>query len=852
MEMNLKVANKVRDDNCTRCRLGASAMGKDVCVTASGPGRAKYMVVTKLPLSSIKSAELKDYLSGVGIDSADVAFTAANKCRTWEVDPNRTDQKACKPFLDQEIEIIKPEWILALGNEALTALTGLSGIMKYRGEVYEHASGAKVVATVSPSAVTRNPGQRDGFVADLSLFNRLSRGEKVSDRLVPKRFVNVMTPAGLDALQSHLASSYGVYVDIETTGFLEWRPDQSVISIAVTTWQKDQPPEEVWSIPLFHPESPFKKNWLKVLRMIINWLMKDNIKQLAAHNGKFDLRWCRHFTGRELELTFDTLLAAHLLNENRPNGLKPLARALLGVAPWGIEVKNLLDTPLREVLKYNGLDTWYGALIKPILVKQLREQPRLARLMKHEMVPGSNTFTGIEMAGIWTDRAELVSRTKIAWEERAEIERRLMEHVPDKSKWPPGIKEANFNASNFLRWWLFEYLGFEVKERGKTKDNGDPGAPSVAEGLISQLHYESPHPVLKLLLDRVKWNKYCTSFLEPYNELIDDNDRIHSVFKMHGTVTGRTSSGKDDADKVTSAVQNRGVNLQQVPRDSFIRGLFGAAPGYAFLEFDYSQVELRIVAFMARERRMLELYKLDKDIHMATAMQMTGKSEENVTSEERKMAKPVNFGFVYGMSANKFISTAWEKYGMVVTEKQSIKFRKAFFMQFKDLQPWYGKQRAMAAKYGRVESPLGRVRHLPDITSKDRGVRSEAERQAINSPVQSFASDMAILALISLTREFKKRGLKARSVGTVHDAINFEVPLEELPEVLPLIKWHMENVPLEELFGVVLDVPILADGKIGRRWGGATGIEGNVIKDPKALKKWLKTEGYVPGGSMSK
>ena len=127
------------------------------------------------------------------------------------------------------------------------------------------------------------------------------------------------------------------------------------------------------------------------------------------------------------------------------------------------------------------------------------------------------------------------------------------------------------------------------------------------------------------------------------------------------------------------------------------------------------------------------------------------------------------------------------------------------------------------------------MRHLPDIDSPNQGVRSEAERQAINSPVQSFASDMALLSMVRITNEFRARGMRAHPIGTVHDAINWEIPEGELREALPLIKDGMENLPLERMFGVSLDVPIIADLKVGTRWGGATEITPEMIYDWKGL-----------------
>lgn len=841
--MNRRISSEIRDSDCTMCKLGNEASGLDKCVTAQGPDDADLLIVTKLPLGKRSRQEFVEYLEGVGFDTDKLAFAAVSKCLAWGTNANKTDQKTCvSNYLVREIDMIKPKWILAVGNEALTATTGKAQITKYRGQIfpYKHnpKSGAKVVGTISPAMVNRNPGQRGGFIADLAYFKRLSEGGDLADELKPKSFKYITSKDGLKALAKELMTCGGYAFDIETTGFDEFKPDSRIVTMSLTTWRPGKKPDTIWVIPLYHPESPFRKVWKKIIKWLSKFLWRPKVR--VAHNGKFDIRWLRQFGIPDMTLTFDTMLAAHLLNENRPKGLKPLARELLGVEPWDMDTKDLLSEPLKKIVKYNGLDTWYTSHVYFILRKQLNDQPRLLKLMKLLMVPASNIFTEIEMRGIWVDVGKLDTNARIAKETLDEIDAKLIEHVPPRSVWPTNIKEVNWNASNFSRWFLFDYLELPILERGKTKEDGSPGAPSMAEALIQKLQQSHPHPVIDLLLERVKWQKFHSAFFTAYQEQVDENHRIHTTFKLTGTVTGRLSSGKGDDEKVTGRVQNRGVNLQQVPRDKFVKGIFGGSPGRVFLECDYSQVELRVAAFIADETTMKHLYATNQDIHMATAMKMTGKAQADVTGDERKKAKPVNFGFLYSMSAGTFVEAAWKNYGVVVTKEEAVAFRKAYFDQFPKLLDWHARQKSLARKYKRVESPLGRVRHLPDIDSKDKSVQSGALLQAINSPVQSFASDMCILALITLTQEFKRRGLKARSVGTVHDAINFDVPIPELPVVIPMIKHHMENVPLEEWFGVHLDVPIVGDVALSRMWGDKEEMDAEVVVEPDRLEHWLK------------
>jgi DNA polymerase-1 len=824
--------------------MSAQADPQNVCVTGSGPNDTRIMIVTKLPLGPKARTELAGYLEEAGIDPESVMWCSALKCKVWDLDPNKTDQKACRPYLNAEIDFVKPEYIVAIGNEALFATTGKSGIMKYRGKWFSHTSGAQVMATIAPGMVSRNPGFRDGLVADLRYFNNRVRG--ISTQLDPyhtpgdARRTYVGSRDALRAMLAALDVADAVSYDVETTGAGEYESGAAIVTLSLTiAGPSGMDSAHVWEIPLFHPQSPWRKIWRRILAAIRKYFIK--VPRRIAHNAKFDTRWLRWFGIPDLTPTFDTIIAAALLDENRPKGLKPLAQQLLGADPWGIDTKDLLNTPLPEVLEYNGLDTWHDLRLYYIFRDQLKQQRRIGKLFVHLMMPLVQELVPVEQIGIYVDQEVLATNTNIAKTTLADIEDHLMEYVPQNwADIPEDLKEINFGPSNFARWLLFDHIGLPVLARGKTKDDGSPGMPSMAEAVMLEL--AEVHPVGILMGERALWYKRITGFFDPYAETVDQNSRIHTVFKPWGTVTGRLSSGKEDAEKLTARGAVRGVNLQQVPRDKLLRGVFGAPPGSTFVEADYSQVELRLAAFLAREDTMLHLYATGQDIHMAMAMRMTGKPAKDVTKEERKRAKAVNFGFLYGMGWAKFIITAWLNYQVRVTEHEARAFRETFFTGFPKLMPWHAKQRRLVNKFGRVETPMGRIRHLPDIYSPDQGVRAEAERQAINSPVQAFASDMAALSMVYVAREMRARGMSAHPVGLVHDAVNYEIPNDELSIALPMIKDTMENLPLERLFGVTLDVPIIADLKRGRHWGGAREIPGEVVMNDDALRVWLQED----------
>ena len=817
----------LRDPACTLCRFSMDA--DKVCVMGTGNSRSEIMVVSKMPNSPNYQQELAQQLEKAGVDLSKVFFTQALKCRNFERNASNTDVKTCRTYLEAEIEAIKPKWILALGNEALLATTGHSGIMKYRGKPIDKGS-ATVIPTVSPSAVKRNPGQLPGYMADLQFFANQVRGIKANDYVADIRYI--LTREQLEKLEKLLRLSTSVVCDIESVDpGTEFHPDARMVSISFTFVYRSPKTGKrkllTAVVPLFHPESPFRRVWRAVLRFLARAV--ERIRVHMGHNTKYDARWCRQF-GIRLRTDHDSLLMAHTLDENRQKGLKPQAQSRLGVPPWGIDTRSLLDTPLLDVLRYNGLDTFHTWHISKIMLKELKARPRQYRIYKNLLMPASEVYVDAERRGVWMDRERLSTRMKIAEDTRAHLEEQLAKYIPEPSEengWPKQGRrgqyaEVNWNASNWARWFWFEHLKMPVLARGKEKDDGSPGDPSMAEGIMLDLAEATEHPAIQLHLERSKWQKYCSSFLGTYEAQLDERDHLHTTYKLHGAVTGRTSSGKIDEEKLTAQKgRHRGVNMQQVPRDTFIRGIFGAPPGRAFVEADFSQVELRLAAFLAREQQMLHLYATGIDLHLATAARTTGKPLSKVTKEERKKAKPVNFGFLYGMSAAKFVLTAWQNYGIRFSHEEAEATRGAFFEAYPDLPKWYNKQRRLAREFGRVETPMGRVRHLPDIYSPDRGVRAEAERQAINSPVQGFASDMLLFGMVLIHDEFKRQNIDGHVIGTVHDACNFDIAEHELPRALPIIKHTLENLPLEEKFDVRLDVPIVADLKVGQHWGDA-------------------------------
>lgn len=790
-----KLWKLIRNENCTECPLHESAQA--VCLIGDGPVPCRLMIVGEAPgyredqISrpfSGRSGQLLDAeLTKVGLDRKDIFVTNAVKCRPPEnKTPTRGQQKTCFHYFEDEIEHVQPEFILLLGNTALNVIKK-SGIMKHRGELFQLGE-ATVLATVHPAAVLRNPRFEQLFRTDLGTWARLSKGASSSAKRGRSFLCN--DRRAVQQVVARTLESSAVAYDLETSGTEDFHPEAQIATIAIAT-----EPGLSFVIPIHHPEARWKDPQ-KVLDVLGRALAYTKAKRIA-HNAKFDDRWLQRF-GAHVEADFDTMLAAHMLDENRFKGLKPLSQMLLGVDPWkdiDFSKESALTTPLKPLARYNAKDADYTLRLYYLFREQLLDpaERRTLRLFKLLIMPASRAITQIERNGIWVDNERLAKRRIEVNSKLEEINKALIEETGEM---------ANWNSPMQIAAILFDQMGLPLLETTAA------GRPSTKESVLLRLRHD--YPVCQLLLDWRKYAKYNSTYLTRWAEIQDQNSRIHPNYKIAGTVTGRLSSGKEEGSK------GRGLNVQQVPRDPFIRGILGAPPGWKFVEADFSQIELRIAAHYANEPTLLRIFNMGGDPHMTMAMKMTGKPKELVTSEERKKAKAVNFGFLFGMGWKKFIDYARDNYDVVVTEAEARRIRDQFFEQYAALQAWHERQRRLVRRYHRVQSLIGRVRHLPDIMSEDKEVAAEAERQAINSPVQGLASDMMLLAMVILHDKVNPK--EVRIVGTVHDSLLFEIREDVVDKWVPVIKDTMENLPMKKKFGVELKVPITVDIKVGQHW----------------------------------
>lgn len=548
-------------------------------------------------------------------------------------------------------------------------------------------------------------------------------------------------------------------------------------------------------------------------------ISKLRIRSGVAHNSPFDCRWLESY-GAKVRVTWDTMFMAHLLDENHPVGLKALGMRLLGYEDWSDDdvsrfgdefgqtwaERKLPAASKKRVSVYAGKDVhitrelmkWQRRHIR----KNLKPYEDPVRVMREVMLPASPALRQMEDNKLPV-RLGLVRKTKDQVEQRIhEIEQKLDASIPPKEQWPDWLQKTKpkWGATNWTKWWLYVHQGAMCPRRTKPTKTWPDGNPGLSQEDLAKID----HPAARLLSERSTLYKQLTGFLVPIEQRTRDG-RIGTSFKLTGTVTGRLSSS-DPGDK-------SGLNSQQIPRDRATRNLFGER-GQAWIEVDFSQLELRVAAVMSGDREMLRLFETGEDIHTYMAKRLV--RSDDITKEHRSLAKGVNFGFLYGMHSKHFANYLFENYGVKITPKEAEAFREEFFATFAGLQPWYRKQRQEAIEYGGVHNEFGRFRHLPKVYADDYWVQENAFRQAINSPVQSTGSDFMLISLGRLARDLRLPALGAKLITTVHDSVCLTAPYKTARKVGRIVKETMERADN----GLSRKFYLKADVTISRCWGG--------------------------------
>jgi DNA polymerase-1 len=328
------------------------------------------------------------------------------------------------------------------------------------------------------------------------------------------------------------------------------------------------------------------------------------------------------------------------------------------------------------------------------------------------------------------------------------------------------------------------------------------GFYSTAAGVLETL--SGKHPVVDLVLEHRELAKLKSTYLDALPLQVNPNtQRVHTSYNQTGSVTGRLASSEP--------------NLQNIPIRTEIgrqvRKAFIADPGFALLSVDYSQVELRIVAHISEDQAMLDAFRAGQDIHTATAAAIYSTSLDAVSKEQRRHAKAINFGLIYGMSPFGLTRTT------DLTLAEAEDFVEAYFQKFPGIKDYLDGVRRLAAEQGYVETLLGRRRYFPGLKNQtNRNTRAREEREAINAPIQGTAADIMKIAMLRVPPALAQAGLSARMLLQVHDELVLECPVEEMHATAKLVRNEMEHA-------YQLSIPLMTEARSGINWGEMQSIE---------------------------
>ena len=650
--------------------------------------------------------------------------------------------------------------------------------------------------------------------------------------------------ADLKDLVKAIHASRKIVMDLETTGLDEYAeaggdtnggyparivlasltlPNAERAAAGAYNWRTfDGEQPMTYLVPLSHPASPLLGAWRKVMAIIGREINRSG-KPFVNANIKFDARWVFAQAGVDLSdrIEWDTAVSSQLVDTEARTRLKIRAARDFGIEEWD---DFDLSTPgaaervdLIQLGEYAARDTYYTWKIEEEHRDQMfltgDEEPfdsddiqmaRLGKVATYVAMPTVKTLTKVEQRGFLLD----VDWVHAKIGEMDALRLKACEDILGlygTAPAPAPAKDGVTTAATSKWFQGFVAQAIEAGDLRVTARTDSGNAQWNKAVLIAQQRQGSP--AADALLRHRDATK-TLEFLRSWLELRDPNNVIHATYNVGFVKTGRLSSSNP--------------NVQQI--SSRLKPAFIPRPGHVLLDLDYSQVELRVAAFVSRSQPMIEAFQRGDDLHRLLAAKIAGKSPEDVTSLERKRAKAGNFGLLYGMSPGGFQSYAATAYDVSLTLAEAQAVHSAFFEMWDGMRQWHERAKRRAYERGYVTSPIGRTQWLSDLYSKSSFKSSHAERNALNSPVQGFGSDLMQMAAASIMGTLPGYPLPrvegAHVVATVHDEICIEVPEDRWREILIECKRRMEDVntflrPLD----CQMDVPIVAGPSAGTRWG---------------------------------
>lgn len=740
--------------------------------------------------------------------------------------------------------------LLCLGKKPLEYFTVLGLVPKnrtitsLRGNVYTAnlwGQDVSVMFSYSTGIGAIDSGKFLDLQTDLNMSLRLERTGTLAPILGDYRYVGDFKEAIAELKQREAdgESRIDIALDLETLTLDPYKmetvdkgktvPRAYIITVQFTY-------REGMADVVYFDNKEHADAWIKDNYEDMKWILNHPNLVMNGANLKYDLHWIyRHFNMECSNFKFDTTLVGSLLDENRSNALDVHAKIYCPELGGYSDVfdktvdKGRMDlVPKDKLLSYAGGDTDATYRVKQAQKRELLKQPRLASFYVNILHPSARAFEKIEIGGVHIDRGRWEALQQevgdkildLAGKAKKIIGGRLVAKHGDSSR-PEGI---NIQKASLLNDFMFSPMGLNLKPLQFTEKTG---APSSA---MEHLQMFADHPEAKefigLLEEYGSATKTMSTYIVGFAKHIRSDGRFHPSYYFFA---GNRDTGEGGT--VTGRLSVRDPAFQTIPKHTYwgkkLRSCYTAPDGHLVGEFDYSQGELRVVACVANEHNMIEAYQNGKDLHTLTASDLIGVSYDEMIGKKktdkewfdtkRQYGKPCNFGLLYGMSAQGLVDYARANYGVHFTLAQAQEFREVFLYKSYPMLPVYhDNYKRMAREYGYVESPLGRIRHLPLIRSRFNDIRSGAERQAVNSPIQGCLSDM----LCWSTAICDQRGLNKISpdFGAIHDATYKYIPIDRVDEVVEQQLEIMENLPFHKV-GWNPQLKFIADAKVGTSMG---------------------------------
>ncbi len=622
-----------------------------------------------------------------------------------------------------------------------------------------------------------------------SLIKRVQLGD-AADEGDDLAYHTVTEPDDFAALLDRLRGAEEVCLDLETTSTSPMEADIVGVSFAVREREAFYVPA---AAPLVKAQGLFDADG-SPLDLILDQLrpiLEDPAVPKGGQNIKYDMVVLANH-GVELQgVAFDSMVASYLLDPSqRQHNLDLLALKHLSVRTTpisdligkGKDQISMADVPLEQVAPYACEDADVALRLHHLFLPQL-EEAGLDALYHDVEVPLVSVLARMERYGVKVD-LELLADLSAKFAERVEA---LAAEIYQLAG-----EEFNINSTQQLGAVLFEKLEIHKETGTRLRRTKTGYATSVAA-----LEPYMGLPIIQKLLEYRSLTKLKGTYIDAFPELVNPRTgKIHTSFNQTVTATGRLSSSEPNLQNIPVRTE-----LGRQIRAAFIP----SSPDRRLIVADYSQVELRLVAHLSADPALLDAFRRGQDIHRRTASEIFDVPIDDVPPDLRSRAKAINFGIIYGMGPQRLARDT----GISLDEARQ--FIDAYFDRYPHVKQFIDDTIAGAERDGYVETLLGRRRPLPDIWSKDRRLRSNAERVAVNTPIQGTAADLIKVAMVNLDRELCEQFPDAWMTLQVHDELVFDVPAEQVDAVTPLIRERMEGA-------LTLDVPVKVDISVGKTW----------------------------------